>query len=118
MFNRFFGLGDKKKTRPAPITGPVILSESPWSEYNADMRNAHDLLTGRGIADELDLSENFCRSTHQLAGLFFPGEATTRNIPAPLTKHSFFAPGSLGDTGRFHQRPNIFANHRRTIAAG
>ena len=32
-----FGLGDKA-SQPAPISGTVILRESPWDTYNADMR--------------------------------------------------------------------------------
>ena len=91
-----FGLGDKK-TQPAPITGAVILSESPWSEYNADLRNAHDLLTRRGIADELDLSENFVGQRTNLLGYFSWGSNDAKYSSAAY-QTLFFAPGSLGDT--------------------
>src|ERR1700722_7407840 len=43
-----FGLGDKA-TQPAPIAGTNISAESAWSEFNADMRHASDVLTDRGI---------------------------------------------------------------------
>jgi uncharacterized protein (TIGR03790 family) len=43
-----FGLGDKA-TQPAPIRDNVIPQESAWSEFNADMRHAHDLLVERGV---------------------------------------------------------------------
>jgi uncharacterized protein (TIGR03790 family) len=91
-----FGLGDKK-TQPAPITGTVILSESPWSEYNADLRNAHDLLTRRGIADELDLSETFAGQRTNLLGYFSWGSNDAKYSSAAY-QTLFFAPGSLGDT--------------------
>jgi uncharacterized protein (TIGR03790 family) len=91
-----FGLGDKK-TQPAPITGAVILRESPWNEYNADLRNAHDLLTGRGIADELDLSEIFVGHRTNLLGYFSWGSNDAKYSNAAY-QTLFFAPGSLGDT--------------------
>lgn len=91
-----FGLGDKK-TQPAPITGTVILRESPWSEYNADLRNVHDLLTGRGIADELDLSEIFVGHRTNLLGYFSWGSNDAK-YSSTAYQTLFFAPGSLGDT--------------------
>ena len=53
-----FGLGDKT-TQPGPITVTNIAKESAWSEFNADMCQANDLLVKRGIPDQLDLSETF-----------------------------------------------------------
>jgi len=91
-----FGLGDKA-TQPSPITGKVILRESPWSEYNADMRRAHDLLVKRGILDELDLSETFVGQRTNLLGYFSWGSNDAR-YSSTAYQTLFFAPGSLGDT--------------------
>lgn len=91
-----FGLGDKAR-QPAPITGTVILRESPWSEYNADMRDAHDLLTKRGVPDELDLNETFVGNRTNLLGYFSWGSNDARYSDAAY-QTLFFAPGSFGDT--------------------
>jgi uncharacterized protein (TIGR03790 family) len=91
-----FGLGDKA-TQPAPIREKIILQESAWSEFNADMRHAHDLLVQRGIPDELDLTETFIGQHPNLLGYFSWGS----NDPK-YTDHAYqsllFAPGSLSDT--------------------
>ena len=68
-----FGLGDKA-INPLPITGATILHESNWSEYNADMRRAHDLLTERGISNELDMTETFVGQRSNLLGYFSWGQ--------------------------------------------
>ena len=91
-----FGLGDKA-TQPAPITGTTILRESPWSEYNADMRHADDVLTNRGIPAELDLSPPFIGDRSNLLGYFSWGSNDAR-YSAAAYEHIFFAPGSIGDT--------------------
>ncbi|HWD91194.1 MAG TPA: TIGR03790 family protein [Verrucomicrobiae bacterium] len=91
-----FGLGDKA-TQPAPLAGTTILTESPWHEYNADMRHAHDLLAQRGIADELDLSEIFVGQRTNLLGYFSWGSNDAKYSSAAY-QTLFFAPGSLGDT--------------------
>jgi uncharacterized protein (TIGR03790 family) len=91
-----FGLGNKA-TQPAPITGTTILRESAWSEYNADMRHAHDLLMKRGIADELDLTETFIGQRTNLLGYFSWGSNDARYSSAAY-QTLFFAPGSLSDT--------------------
>jgi uncharacterized protein (TIGR03790 family) len=91
-----FGLGDKA-TQPSPITGKIILSESPWSEYNADMRHANDLLTDRGVAVELDLTPAFIGNRSNLLGYFSWGSNDAR-YSSPAYQTLFFAPGSLGDT--------------------
>ena len=91
-----FGLGDKA-TQPARLAGTVILRESPWDEYNADMRHAHDLLTQRGIADELDLSEVFVGERTNLLGYFSWGSNDAK-YSAAAYQTLFFAPGSLSDT--------------------
>jgi len=91
-----FGLGDKA-TQPAPITAPEILSESAYSEYNADMRHAHDLLMQRGIPDELDLSATFVGQRSDLLGYFSWGSNDGNYSPAAYQSLSF-APGSLCDT--------------------
>jgi uncharacterized protein (TIGR03790 family) len=91
-----FGLGDKT-TQPAPISGTIILRESPWSEYNADMRRANDLLIARGIRVELDLTPAFIGSRSNLLGYFSWGSNDPRYSPGNY-QSLFFAPGSLSDT--------------------
>ena len=91
-----FGLGDKA-TQPAPITGTTILRESPWDEYNADMRHAHDLLVERGIPDELDLTPAFVGGRSNLLGYFSWGSNDAR-YSSKAYQTLFFAPGSLSDT--------------------
>jgi uncharacterized protein (TIGR03790 family) len=91
-----FGLGDKA-TQPAPLVGTTIPRESDWSEYNADMRHAHDLLVARGIADELDLSEKFMGDRKGLLGYFSWGSNDAR-FSAQAYQSLRFAPGSLSDT--------------------
>jgi uncharacterized protein (TIGR03790 family) len=91
-----FGLGDKA-TQPAPITSTNILAESAWSEFNADMRHAHDVLTNHGIPVELDLTPTFVGWRSNLLGYFSWGS----NDPG-YSSHAyqtlFFDPGSLSDT--------------------
>jgi uncharacterized protein (TIGR03790 family) len=91
-----FGLGDKA-TQPAPISGTTIPRESDWSDYNADMRHAHDLLVARGISDELDLSKTFVGRRFNLLGYFSWGSNDPRFSEAAY-QNLFFAPGSIGDT--------------------
>jgi uncharacterized protein (TIGR03790 family) len=91
-----FGLGDKA-TQPAPITSTRISAESAWSEFNADMRHASDVLTSRGIAVELDLSTNFIGGRSNLSGYFSWGS----NDPFYSTNAYLslvFASGALSDT--------------------
>jgi len=91
-----FGLGNKA-TQPAPITGTTILRESPWNEYNADMRRAHDLLVERGLANELDVTETFVGGRSNLLGYFSWGSNDAR-YSKDAYQTLFFAPGSLSDT--------------------
>jgi uncharacterized protein (TIGR03790 family) len=91
-----FGLGDKA-TQPAPITGTTILRESPWSEYNADMRHAYDVLSQRGIPAELDLTPTFIGNRSNLLGYFSWGSNDAK-YSEKAYQTLFFAPGSLGDT--------------------
>jgi uncharacterized protein (TIGR03790 family) len=91
-----FGLGDKTAP-PAPITGQIILRESPWSEYNADMQHAHALLVKWGRPDELDLSETFIGHRTNLLGYFSWGSNDAR-YSGDAYQSLFFAPGSLADT--------------------
>jgi uncharacterized protein (TIGR03790 family) len=91
-----FGLGDKA-TQPAPITVTTISKESPWSEFNADMCGAHDILVKRGIPDELDLSETFVGGRSNLLGYFSWGSNDAR-LSNDAYQTLFFAPGSLSDT--------------------
>ncbi len=91
-----FGLGNKAD-QPARIQGTVILRESPWSDYNADMQKAHDLLTARGIRDELDLTERFIGERSNLLGYFSWGSNDSK-FSAQAYQTLTFAPGSIGDT--------------------
>jgi uncharacterized protein (TIGR03790 family) len=91
-----FGLGNPE-SQPAAITGTVILRESPWHEYNADMRKAHSLLVDRGIPDELDLQETFVGQRTNLLGYFSWGSNDAKYSSAAY-QTLFFAPGSIGDT--------------------
>jgi uncharacterized protein (TIGR03790 family) len=91
-----FGLGNKA-TQPGPITGAVIKAESPWSEFNADMRHASDVLTNRGIPVELDLTETFIGHRSGLLGYFSWGSNDARYSRDAYQSLSFAA-GSLSDT--------------------
>jgi len=91
-----FGLGDKA-TQPAPITVTAISKESPWSEFNADMCGAHDLLVKRGIPVELDLSETFVGGRSNLLGYFSWGSNDAK-FSRDAYQTLMFAPGSLSDT--------------------
>jgi uncharacterized protein (TIGR03790 family) len=91
-----FGLG-RKEDQPARIKGTVIAAESPWSDYNADMRLAHDLLTKRGIPDELDLTETFIGNRSHLAAYFSWGSNDAK-YSAKAYQTLTFAPGSIADT--------------------
>jgi uncharacterized protein (TIGR03790 family) len=91
-----FGLGDKTK-QPQPISGTVILRESDWSDYNADMQRARDLLAQRSIANELDLNDAFVGQRTNLLGYCSWGSNDARYKPEAY-QSLFFAPGSIGDT--------------------
>jgi uncharacterized protein (TIGR03790 family) len=91
-----FGLGDKRNA-PAWIVGTVIHRESDWSDYNADMLLAHDVLAARGIADELDLSEKFIGHRSGLLGYFSWGSNDAR-FDSAAYQSLRFAPGSICDT--------------------
>lgn len=91
-----FGLGNIQDQPPA-IHGSVIETESPYSDYNADMRKAHDLLKARGIPDELDLTEPFIGGRSNLSGYFSWGSNDAR-FSAAAYESLTFAPGSIADT--------------------
>jgi uncharacterized protein (TIGR03790 family) len=96
-----FGLGDKA-TQPAPITSTNILAESAWSEFNADMRHACDVLTKRRIPVELDLTTNFIGGRSNLLGYFSWGSNDSGGSNDSYSPHAYlslyFAPGALSDT--------------------
>ena len=108
-----FGLGDKT-TQPGPITNTIILTESAWSEFNADMRHAHEVLAERSRPDELDLSETFIGRRSGLLGYFSWGS----NDPK-YSNHAyqtlFFAPGSLCDTAVSTSARTFLPTQGRTI---
>lgn len=91
-----FGLGDKNE-QPAKIVGAVIKDESPFSDYNADMQLAHDVLAARGVADELDLTETFIGHRKDLLGYFSFGSNDSKFENAAY-QSLHFAPGSICDT--------------------
>jgi uncharacterized protein (TIGR03790 family) len=92
-----FGLGDKA-TQPGPITTTNILAESAWSEFNADMRHAADVLRSRSIPVELDLTPNFIGGRSNLLGYFSWG-SNDGDLYTPTAYLSlFFAPGAVCDT--------------------
>jgi len=91
-----FGLGDKK-TIPVSITGNVIKAEFHWSEYNADMIRADDVLKERGIPEDLEVSEKFVGQRSGLLGYFSWGSNDPKFSPDAYAS-LFFAPGSIGDT--------------------
>ena len=91
-----FGLGDKT-TQPGPIVGDDIPRESDYSEFNADMAHAHDILSGRGVKNELDLSDTFIGNRHDLLGYFSWGSNDAK-YSADAYQSLTFAPGSLCDT--------------------
>lgn len=98
-----FGLGDKM-TQPAPITSTNIQAESAWSEFNADMRHASDVLASRGIPVELDLTTTFIGGRSNLLGYFSWGSNDQRSGGSNDSYSTnaylslFFAPGALCDT--------------------
>lgn len=91
-----FGLGDKTQP-PKAIEGEVIPDEAPWSEYNADLGRAADVLQQRGIPVEFDGSEKFVGERSGLAGYFSWGSNDAK-FSARAYASLFFAPGSIGDT--------------------
>jgi uncharacterized protein (TIGR03790 family) len=91
-----FGLGNKAD-QPARIKGAVIKRESAWSDYNADMLAAHDLLKSRGIPDELDLTEKFIGHRSDLLGYCSWGSNDAK-FSAKAYQSLMFAPGSICDT--------------------
>jgi len=91
-----FGLGDKS-TQPGPITVNNIARESDYSEFNADMQHAHDVLVSRGIPDELDLTDAFIGQRSHLLGYFSWGSNDAKFSPAAYESLTF-SPGSLSDT--------------------
>ena len=91
-----FGLGNKEDA-PAKIKGTVIPDESPYSDFNADMIKAHDVLLSRGVADELDLTEKFIGQRKNLLGYFSWGSNDAKFSDKAYQSLSF-APGSICDT--------------------
>jgi uncharacterized protein (TIGR03790 family) len=98
-----FGLGDKA-TQPGPITSTNILTESAWSEFNADLRHANDILTNRGIAVELNLTSKFVGSRSNLLGYFSWGSNDEHSwgsndfYSTNAYLSLYFAPGAVSDT--------------------
>lgn len=84
------------EAQPLPVKGP-ILDESSWGSWNADMVKASLLLEARGIATELNMSENFVGDRKGLLGYFSWG-SNDPNYAASAYESLTFAPGSISDT--------------------
>jgi len=91
-----FGLG-VKGTQPPVIAGNNIPTESAYSDFNADMAQAQDILTARGIPSELDMGEKFIGERSHLLAYFSWGSNDARYAPEAYLSLKF-APGSLCDT--------------------
>jgi uncharacterized protein (TIGR03790 family) len=98
-----FGLGDKA-SQPGPIASTNIPAESAYSEFNADMRHAYEVLTNRGIPVELDLTTKFIGSRSNLLGYFSWGSNDERSwesndfYSTNAYLSLYFGPGALSDT--------------------
>jgi len=91
-----FGLGDPHR-QPAPLPSMDIASESTWSEYNADMAHAAEVLRKRGIPVELDSDVRFVGQKADLMGYFSWG-SNDSHFSNDAYQSLSFAPGSLSDT--------------------
>lgn len=91
-----FGLGDKA-SQPAPAIDFLVSAESPWSDFNADMAHAAEVLKARGIPFELDLSPQFIGHRSDLAGYYSWGSNDPHFKPQAYASLRF-APGSISDT--------------------
>lgn len=91
-----FGMGDGAD-QPEEIRGTTILQEYDWSNYNADMRQAHDMLVNRHIPDELDMNPQFVGGRSGLIGYFSFGSNDSQ-FKAEAYQSLSFAPGSISDT--------------------
>jgi len=90
------GLGDKAR-QPGPLGSADIVAESAWSEFNADMLHAYEVLTNRGLPVELDVTMTFVGSRTNLLGYFSWG-SNDRHYNAQAYLGLYFAPGALCDT--------------------
>jgi uncharacterized protein (TIGR03790 family) len=74
-----------------------VVGELAYSEFNADMQHATDLLRSRGIPVELTQAPTFAGDRTGLRGYLSWGSNDTRFSAAAY--HSLrFAPGAIGDT--------------------
>jgi uncharacterized protein (TIGR03790 family) len=90
------GLGDKT-SQPAPIKDTYIAGESAWSDWNADMLHANDILTARHIPVELDVTPAFIGHRSHLLGYFSWGSNDSNYTPEAYQSLTF-DPGSISDT--------------------
>ena len=95
MFSPVLDWATRRATSALPEEN--IPRESAWSEFNADMRKAHDILASRGIPDELDLKEAFVGNRSHLLGYFSWGSNDAKYSTAAYQSLSF-SPGSFCDT--------------------
>ena len=118
-----FGLGDKN-TQPAPISSANITAESAWSEFNADMRHAYDVLITHGVPAELDLTTKFVGGRSNLLGYFSWGSNDQRSwgshdfYSAEAYLSLYFAPGALSDTAVSTSARTFLPTTGRAIAHG
>jgi len=92
-----FGPGDKNAAPDTFSAAHPILSESPWSTYNAAMARARDLLNQRGIPNDLELGREFIGDRRNLIGYFSWG-SNDSHFTDSAYQSLRFAPGSIGDT--------------------
>jgi hypothetical protein len=84
---------------PAPPTAAAvqIIQESPFGEFNADLRLAAELLAARGVPVELEWTDRFAGCAARLAGYVSWGSNDPKYQPEAY--HSLtFAPGALCET--------------------
>jgi uncharacterized protein (TIGR03790 family) len=91
-----FGLGDKS-ANPQSSIDFQIPDEAPWSDFNADMAHAADMLEERGVPCELDLDPKFVGKRKELAGYYSWGDNDS-HFSAKAYASLRFAAGSISDT--------------------
>ncbi len=81
----------------SPAAAVQIIQESPFGEFNADLRLAAKLLAARGVPVELEWTDRFAGHAARLAGYVSWGSNDPKYQPEAY--HSLtFAPGALCET--------------------
>src|SRR5665213_2685921 len=98
-----FGFADSKHQPASLLKKPAVdgkgmeIGELNYSQYNADMRSAADLLKARGLPVELDLNDKFIGDRTALMGYISWG-SNDRHFDEKAYHQLRFAPGSLCET--------------------